>query len=211
MDDNNTSYARTTVELQDNIYSILRRYRKQDFYIVDRNRCINFGSIFRDGTLGYSNIDLFCERIFAPHTIKVMSEDVNYLSQEDTDIIEYLGEAHNYMSEIAEKPESADPDKVSRYKMVIDDLTPIANNITPLTKKVDVPFYVNTLTKERFPVVSLKDAKDEDLKEWADVLARYVEVAKLTITPAAFDSNQQPDGLSVMVVDSGNWCDIVIR
>ena len=209
--EDNIWYATNTNALTTTILNILEKAREEDGYIVDRNRCINFGSIFRDGAISYSNLDLFCERIYSSKSVTVLKKDINVLDPLDKDIIDCFNEAYEYIETATASPSDTDKEKLDRAMMISKDLEPIVKKIEPVSQPTDIPFFVNKLTKEEFPLVRLKDASDENLKAWAETLTRFVEVFKASITPAAFSPAHQPDGLCVMKIKAIQWSDIVIR
>lgn len=207
----NLSYAKDSGELHEAIHRILKQYQKQGGYVVDRNKCINFGSIFQDGIASYSNIDLFCERIFHANAITTLKKEMYYIKDEDQATIDKYNQAQTYVKQAATNPENATAEEIEKCKGIIEELEPIIQNIKPETKEVEWPFYVNVLTGEEFPLAPLDKVSEDNLKSYAGELARFVEVAKASITPAAFDPVQQPNGLSVMKVKALMWTDIVVR
>lgn len=211
MSKQNLAFAKSSDELIQQILKILKIYRDKQAYIVDRNKCTNFMSIFRDGISSYSNIDLFCERLFTSHIVTMLEKEIYDIDDMDKSILEYYNEAVTYIKEQATNPELIDKKQFEHYQMVIHDLDYLVKNIQPITKKLKMPFYINPTTKEEFPLIHLKDASDEVLQAWAQQLAMFCEVAKTSLTPAAFSEHMQPDGLCVMQIQAVLWTDIVIR
>ena len=207
----NLSYAKNPEELQEAIYRILKQYQKQDGYVVDRNKCINFGSIFQDGIASYSNIDLFCERIFHPSAITKLKKELYYIKDEDQAVIDQYNQAKAYVERAVVDPANATAEEIEKCKNVMSELELTISNIKPETREVELPFYINVMTKEEFPVAPLSQVTDDNLKSWANELREFVEFAKRSITPAAFSPVHQPDGLSVMKVKALMWTDIVVR
>ena len=52
--------AKDSSELYKSIRKELSKAKRNGYYIVDRNKTQNFGTIFREGVSSYSSIDLFC-------------------------------------------------------------------------------------------------------------------------------------------------------
>lgn len=207
----NISSATNSAELYKIIRKILMDAAKKGEYIVDRNKCMNFGLIFKDGVYSYSAIDLFCERIFKKSVAKKIKKEVDVLTDEDRDIIDEFLIANNYIENLPKNVSDVDTDKVKYYTMVAHDLKRVVQGISTVKKDLEIPFYINDLTKDEFPLVCLGEATEEELDRWTQKLVTFIEVNKDMLTPASFSPYSQPDGLSVMKVRSPLWTDIIVR
>lgn len=204
-------YAKTSDELLSALKKILAGGRDRGDYIVDRNKCTNFGLIFKDGTNSISAIDMFCERLFSKKVITILKKDVDVLSDDDQAIVDEYLMASEYVKSAVVSPENADTKKLDYCKMVVEDLPRVIRGIEPIKKSMELPFYVNPITKGEFPVYCLSDATDENIEMWATKLSVFTEAFKGMITPAAFNPYLQPNGLEIMKIRNPKWIDIVIR
>lgn len=207
----NTTNASTSKELFENIKKYLVSGKEKGYYIVDRNKCSNFGLIFKDGICSYSAIDLFCERIYKKSIVKKLKKNVDTLSDDDQAIVDEYLKATEYLSNLPKDIAQIDADKTNYYSMVANDLPVVIRGIETTKKEIEMPFYVNSISGEEFPLVCLGDATDEEIERWAQKLTAFVEINKELLTPAAFSPYVQPDGLKVMKVNSPLWIDIVVR
>lgn len=207
----NVKHAKTGEELRLAFKELLVQGRQRGDYIVDRNKCKNFGLIFKDGTNSYSAIDTFCERLFSKKVITQLKKDIDVLSDDDQMIVDEYTSATDYISAVSTSSEGGDPEKIRYCKMVIEDLPRVIQGIEPVKKTVTLPFYVNPITKDEFPVYCLADATDENIEMWATKLSIYAETLKIMITPAAFNMYLQPEGLKVMGIENPRWLDIIVR
>lgn len=203
--------AKDSSELYKSIRKELSKAKRNGYYIVDRNKTQNFGTIFREGVSSYSSIDLFCERFYKKSVVEVLNKPINTISEDDQAIIDEYIKATDYLENLPKDFNEIDTDKVNYYSMVANDLPTVIRGIEPIEKNVDIPFYVNWLTKEEFPLVSLGTATEENLDKWARKLTVFAEVNKDMITPAAFSPYSQPNGLMVMIIRTPQWIDLVIR
>lgn len=203
--------AKDSSELYKSIRKELSKAKRNGYYIVDRNKTQNFGTIFREGVSSYSSIDLFCERFYKKSVVEVLNKPINTISEDDQAIIDEYIKATDYLENLPKDFNEVDTDKVNYYSMVANDLPTVIRGIEPIEKNVDIPFYVNWLTKEEFPLVSLGTATEENLDKWARKLTVFAEVNKDMITPAAFSPYSQPNGLMVMIIRTPQWVDLVIR
>lgn len=203
--------AKDSSELYKSIRKELSKAKRNGYYIVDRNKTQNFGTIFREGVSSYSSIDLFCERFYKKSVVEVLNKPINTISEDDQAIIDEYIKATDYLENLPKDFNEVDTDKVNYYSMVANDLPTVIKGIEPIEKNVDIPFYVNWLTKEEFPLVSLGTATEENLDKWARKLTVFAEVNKDMITPAAFSPYSQPNGLMVMIIRTPQWVDLVIR
>lgn len=203
--------AKDSSELYKSIRKELSKAKRNGYYIVDRNKTQNFGTIFREGVSSYSSIDLFCERFYKKSVVEVLNKPINTISEDDQAIIDEYIKATDCLENLPKDFNEIDTDKVNYYSMVANDLPTVIRGIEPIEKNVDIPFYVNWLTKEEFPLVSLETATEENLDKWARKLTVFAEVNKDMITPAAFSPYSQPNGLMVMVIRTPQWVDLVIR
>ncbi len=203
--------AKDSSELYKSIRKELSKAKRNGYYIVDRNKTQNFGTIFREGVSSYSSIDLFCERFYKKSVVEVLNKPINTISEDDQAIIDEYIKATDYLENLPKDFNEIDTDKVNYYSMVANDLPTVIRGIEPIEKNVDIPFYVNWLTKEEFPLVSLETATEENLDKWARKLTVFAEVNKDMITPAAFSPYSQPNGLMVMIIRTPQWVDLVIR
>lgn len=208
---NETQYAKNSEELIAVFKKILSESRSRGDYIVDRNRCKNFGLIFKDGTDSISAIDMFCERLFDKHAVTNLKKDIEVLSDDDQAIVDEFIKASEYIKSAVAAPETADPKTLNYCQMVVKDLPKVIQGIEPIIKNVELPFYINPINKEEFPVYCLSDATDKNIEMWATKLAMFTESFKDMITPAAFNFYLQPNGLEIMKIKFPKWTDVVVR
>ena len=207
----NISSAKNSKELYEIVKRHLNTAKKRGDYIVDRNKCRNFGLIFKDGVCSYSAIDLFCERIFKKSGVKVLTKSVDTLSAENQAIVDEYLKANQYLANLPKDVSEIDADETKRCAETVENLSTKIGEMETIKKDIDIPFYVNPLTKDEFPLICLKDASDEELNLWAQKLVAFIEINKEMLTPAAFSPHSQPDGLQVMKVHTPFWTDIVVR
>lgn len=207
----NVSSATNSTELYKIIKKILMDSAKRGEYIIDRNKCMNFGLIFKDGVYSYSAIDLFCERIFKKNVAKKLKKEVNTLTDDDQAIIDEFLVANNYIKNLPKDISDVDTEKTKYYTMVAHDLKRVVQGIDTIKKEVEIPFYVNELTKDEFPLICLGEATEKEIETWAQRLVAFIEINKEMLTPAAFSPYSQPEGLKVMRVRAPLWTDIIVR
>ena len=207
----NIRYAKTMEDLIKALKEILAEARDRGEYIVDRDKCTNFGTIFKDGMDSVSAIDMFCERLFSSRAITMLEKEVPVLSDSDQAIVDRFFEASEYVKTATVSPEDTTAEELENCKNIIETYPELIQKMEPTQKTMELPFYVNPITKEEYPVYCLSNATDENIETWATKLAYFTETFKAIVTPAAFNPNLQPEGLKVLRVGATRWADIVIR
>lgn len=204
-------HATNSEQLKNAISDFLKGARKRGEYIVDRQRCVNFGSIFKDGYSSYSNIDLFCERLFKERAITMVKKELDVFSEEDQPTVNKYMEMLQFIQDVANNKCEASEEEVEKCKVEVEELKEKVESFVPVQKEMELPFYINPMTNEEFPVYCLRNATDEDIERWATELAAFVEAFKSVVTPLAFNPYFQPNGLEVRVIGAPKWADIMVR
>ena len=207
----NTTNVSSTKGLKDAILSYLKDFKGQEAYIVDRSLYARFGDIFKDGMNACSEYDLFVERVYKKKFIKMIEKDISHYEKLDMDILEVYTENINFIQNVAEMVVEAEPEEVEKAKMVTADIEKIIPGMQPVTDTIELPFFVNNITGEEIPLITMSGVTDEALDEWAEKLAMFVECHKSIVTPVLMSTATNKNGLSVFIVNNIYWYDIIVR
>ena len=201
----------STIGLKDAINKYLKEFQEQGAYIADRSLYAGFGGIFRDGMSAYSDYDLFVERIYKPKFVKEIDKDISHYDKLDMDILDVYTQNINFIKNVAEMVVEAEPEEVEKAKMITADIEKIIPTLKPVTDVVKLPFFVNNITEEEIPLITIANVTDEALEEWAEKLTMFVECYKSIVTPVLMSGAANTDGLTVYIVNNVYWYDIVVR
>lgn len=201
----------STNALKDAIKGYLKKYQEEGAYIADRSLYAGFGNVFKDGMNAYSEYDLFVERIYKPKFIKKIDKDISHYDKLDMDILDVYTENINFIRNVAEMVVEAEPEEVEKAKTITTDIEKIIPTLKPVTDTVSLPFFVNNITEEEIPLITMANVTEEALEEWAEKLAMFVECHKSIVTPVLMSGAASADGLTVYIVNSVYWYDIVVR
>lgn len=207
----NTIKTSSTIELKDAIKGYLKEFKEQEAYIADRSLYAGFENIFRDGMNAYSEYNLFVERIYKPKFVKEIDKDISHYEKLDMDILDVYTKNINFLRNVAEMVVEAEPEEVEKAKMITSDIEKIIPTLKPVTDSVALPFFVNNITDEEIPLITMKNVTDEALDEWAEKLTMFVECFKSIVTPMLMSNATNADGLTVSVVNNIYWYDIIVR
>lgn len=207
----NTINVSSTKGLKDAILSYLKDFKGQEAYIADRSLYARFGDIFKDGMNACSEYDLFVERVYKKKFIKMIEKDISHYEKLDMDILEVYTENINFIQNVAEMVIEAEPEEVEKAKMVTADIEKIIPGMQPVTDTIELPFFVNNITGEEIPLITMSGVTDEALDEWAEKLAMFVECHKSIVTPVLMSTATNKNGLSVYIVNNIYWYDIIVQ
>lgn len=207
----NTIKVSNTRGLKEAIESYLKEFKEQEAYIADRSLYARFGSIFKDGMSAYSEYDLFVERVYKKKFVKTLEKEISHYKKLDMDILDTYADNINFIRNVAEMVIEAEPEEVEKAKMITSDIEKIIPTMQPVTDKIGLPFFVNNITGEEIPLITMGSVTDEALDEWAEKLAMFVECYKSIVTPMLMSTATNVEGLTISIVNNIYWYDIIVR
>ena len=200
-----------TKGLKEAIENYLKDFKEKGDYIADRSLYAGFGNIFKDGMVAYSENDLFVERVYKKKFVQMLEKEVSHYEKLDMDILEFYTDNINFIRNVADMVVEAETEEVEKAKMITSDIEKIIPTMQPVADKIELPFFVNNITSEEIPLITMSGVTDEALDEWAEKLAMFVECYKTIVTPLLMTTATNNDGLTVSVVNNIYWYDIIVR
>ena len=201
----------STKDLKETLENLLKQFKEQEAYIADRSLYARFGSIFQDGISAYSEYDLFVERVYKKNSAQILEKEISHYEKTDMDLLDVYTQNMNFIRNVADMVIEAEAEEVDKAKMIASDIEKLIPAMQPVTDKVGLPFFVNNITEEEVPLITLSGVTDEALEEWAEKLTAFTECFKSIVTPILMSTATNKDGLTVSVVNSVYWYDIIVR
>ena len=195
--------ATDSITLKAELAEIYKQARKEKMYITNRAISENFCITWKDMMLSYDYNAVCLDRIYKPSHIKEEERDIWDTSSKLIPIMENI---QALQKEISEKnPEELSDEEKIYYQENFERLNKIIENTPPELKKIKMPLYINSVTEQEWPVMSLESFSDEQIAELTDILADYA-----LHTKAFLFFREQSAELKVALLDCGEWFDLFV-